>query len=264
VICWQFSESCRHAALPVAERFEQSGKAAPLRGTAGPASAPASGLGRPRPTHAGPQPRDPLDLHGSSGMQTPDTRAQLHPRSYAVSSLMRCSTKSGMTRSIGARRALKQGPVSRHAPRRRRRHGDDVEMIWRSRGDRVKIVALRAAISPASAAGHVGLSPILTRGTFAGRSAAVDRAHERHRRSHSKHQLDPTAVCKTVPYDWACPRSETSRPECASANGFASETGRDGGRQRETSGRPMRPSPGQRDAPERRRRGETCVVVLIT
>jgi hypothetical protein len=171
-------------------------KAAPLRGTAGPASAPASGLGRPRPTHAGPQPRDPLDLHGSSGMQTPDTRAQLHPRSYAVSSLMRCSTKSGMTRSIGARRALKQGPVSRHAPRRRRRHGDDVEMIWRSRGDRVKIVALRAAISPAPAAGHVGLSPILTRGTFAERSAAVDRAHERHRRSRSKRQLEPRRSAK--------------------------------------------------------------------
>jgi hypothetical protein len=43
-------------------------------GTAGPASASASGLGRLRPAHVGPQPRDPPDLHGSSGTQTGYTR----------------------------------------------------------------------------------------------------------------------------------------------------------------------------------------------
>jgi hypothetical protein len=36
-----------------------------------------------------------------------------------------------------------------------------MEMIWRNRGDPMKIMALRALISLTSAAGHVVLSPIL-------------------------------------------------------------------------------------------------------
>jgi hypothetical protein len=52
----------------------------------------------------------------------------------------------------------------------------------------MKIMMLRVngITSPASAAGHIVLSPSLAAGTFVGRRAAVDRAHERHRRSHSK------------------------------------------------------------------------------
>lgn len=57
---------------------------------------------------------------------------------------------------------------------------------------------------------------------------------------------------------------ESSRPESASANGFANETGRDGGRRRETPGTLM-----EAFAWSARRAGtsetrETCVVVLIT
>ena len=48
------------------------------------------------------------------------------------------------------------------------------------------------------------------------------------------------------------------------ANGFANETLRDGETMRDTGDAQRAPSPGQRDAPERRRRAETHVVVLIT
>ena len=56
---------------------------------------------------------------------------------------------------------------------------------------------------------------------------------------------------------------ESSRPECASANGFANETGRDGGDDVRHRRRPARPSPGQRDVLNVGD-GETRVVWLIT
>src|SRR5690242_17811874 len=58
-------------------------------------------------------------------------------------------------------------------------------------------------------------------------------------------------------------RPESRRPESAMANGFANETLRDGGDNARHRRCPATPAPGQQDAPERRRRGETCVVVLI-
>ena len=47
----------------------------------------------------------------------------------------------------------------------------------------------------------------------------------------------------------------SSRPERASANGFANETARDGGDDARHRRHPLRPLPGQRDALEHRRRG---------
>ena len=78
-------------------------------------------------------------------------------------------------------------------------------------------------------------------------------------------------ACKTVPCDWPLGRSPLCRlmvtdqqlrwlrayitrsgkrrQECASANGFANETGRDGGDDTGHRRRSLRPSPDQRDAP---------------
>jgi len=48
---------------------------------------------------------------------------------------------------------------------------------------------------------------------------------------------------------------EGSKPEQVLANGFANETGRDGGDDVRHVRRSPSPSPGQRDGPEHRRRG---------
>jgi hypothetical protein len=69
------------------------------------------------------------------------------------------------------------------------------------------------------------------------------------------------AVCKTAMRLVHAQDPESSRPECASANGFANETGRNRGDDVRHRRRSVRPSPGQRDAPET---GETRVVWLIT
>jgi hypothetical protein len=55
---------------------------------------------------------------------------------------------------------FKRRPASQYF---HRLEGDGVEMVWTSRGDRVKIMALRAQVSPVSAAGPAMLSPIRTK-----------------------------------------------------------------------------------------------------
>ena len=64
----------------------------------------------------------------------------------------------GLRRTVRAGRMsrFKRRPASRYV---HRLEGDGVETVWTSRGDRVKIMALRAQVSPASAAGHAMLSP---------------------------------------------------------------------------------------------------------
>jgi len=54
----------------------------------------------------------------------------------------------------------------------------------------------------------------------------------------------------------ACKDPRSSRPGSASANGFANETGRDGGDNARHRRRPARPSPGQRDARNAGDRGD--------
>jgi hypothetical protein len=116
-------------------------------------------------------------------------------------------------------------------------------------------------------------------GHSSGCSAAVDRTYEHHRRSQTKHWPGLWRCVKPCPVTsplWpipvvsadgdrpaaahgcagTCTRSGKRRPECASANEFANETGRNGGDDARHRRRSARPSPGQRDEPERRRRGD--------
>ena len=98
-----------------------------------------------------------------------------------------------------------------------------------------------------------------------GRNAAVDRAYERHRRSQGKDlpesavvkpcpmtgPLGPIPLCRATMTAWqpgmvargyALEDAESIRPEYASANGFANETGRDGGDDARHRRRLARPS----------------------
>src|SRR5262245_24903605 len=76
--------------------------------------------------------------------------------------------------------------------------------------------------------------------------------------------VEAAMVCKTVPYDWRVQRSRSSRPVSASANGFANETDRDGGRRRETPAtlpEVFAWSARRTGMPDT---GETCIAMLIT
>ena len=63
-----------------------------------------------------------------------------------------------------------------------------MEKLWRSDEDRGASRRDQPGISGRACRSEPQSSP---RGTFMGRNAAVDRAYERHRRSHSKDQLEP-------------------------------------------------------------------------
>jgi hypothetical protein len=76
-----------------------------------------------------------------------------------------------------------------------------------------------------------------------------------HHRWHDGPDGSGVAVCKPCPMTWYGHKDPgSSMPECVSANGFANETGRDGGDDMRHRRRPATPSPGQLDAPEHRRR----------
>jgi hypothetical protein len=151
-------------------------------------------------------------------------------------------------------------PVSRHAPRRRRWRGGDVEKPWRSGEDHGAPYPDQPDVSSRAC------------------RSVPDPDRVRHSWDATQPSIEPTSVTaghttktalshgvgKPCPMTGAYTRSRTSRPECASANGFANQTGRDGGDNVRHRRRLPRPSPSQRDAPERRRRGETRVVWLIT
>jgi hypothetical protein len=87
-----------------------------------------------------------------------------------------------------------------------RLEGDGVEKVWTSRGDRVKIMALRAQVSPVSAAGPAMLSPIRTKWDIRGTQRSRRASYRQNRRQ------QPTAAASNQMMNLKLARALNSRP----------------------------------------------------